>query len=132
MLPVIDGHFWVVRNGKILDTDFAEYGMIRKYHNLTGNMVYKEADDFTQTLMVLKFRKALNKFGMCEDDYIRFKKCMCAGKAVFRSCYYNSLMVMKEGDELKFGSMGWNKKDGSGVWWEFGGEDWKGIKAFLK
>ena len=132
MLPTIDGHFWVVRNGKILDTDFAEYSMIKKFHNLTGNMVYKEADDLTQTLMIIKFRRALNEVGLCEDDYVELKKGIYNGKVVANNCYYNSLLVMKEGDELKFGSMGWKKKNGDGIWWEYGGEDWKGIKAFLK
>ena len=98
MLPVIDGHFWVERNGKILDTDFAEYGIIRKYHNLTGGMVYKEADNLTQALMILKFKKALNNVGLAEDDYLLLKKCMYDGKAVMNECYYNSLLVMEEGD----------------------------------
>lgn len=132
MLPVIDGHFWVESNGKILDTNFPYYDMIKMCHNLKGEMMYKEADAFTQELMLIKFRKALNKVGLDEKEYLTLKTAMHDGKAVMNECYYNSLLAMKEGDRLVFGSLGWKKRDGSGVWWEYGGEDWKGIKAFLK
>ena len=47
-------------------------------------------------------------------------------------CFQNALLEYQEGDVLKFGSMGWRKKDGSGVWWEFGGEDWTGVSSFIK
>ena len=132
MLPIIDGHFWIVRDGNILDTYFDEYDIVKKIHNLTGNMVYKEADAFTQALMVLKFRKSLEKCGINEDKYVALKREVGMNEPRPNDCYFNCLLVMKEGDELKFGSMGWKKSDGSGIWWEFGGEDWTGIKSFLK
>ena len=132
MLPVIDGHFWVERNGKILDTHFPYYDMIKMYHGCCGEMMYHEADDFTQKLMITRFKRELNKVGLCEDDYLHLKSVIYDGKAVMNECYYISLLAMKEGDRLVFGSLGWKKKDGSGVWWEYGGKDYKGIKAFLK
>ena len=47
-------------------------------------------------------------------------------------CFQNCMMVYEEGDVLKFGSMGWRNKLTGDVWWEFGGEDWKGVAKFLK
>jgi hypothetical protein len=132
LLPTIDGHFWIERDGKIVDTYFKGYDYVKKVNNLTGEMVYKEADDTTQKIMIMMFRKSLAKAGMSEDEYVALKKLLGMNKPAEDDCYFNCLLELKEGDMLKFGSMGWNKKNGSGVWWEYGGEDWSGVSAFLK
>ena len=132
LLPIIDGHFWIERDGKIVDTYFKGYDYVKKVNNLTGEMVYKEADDTTQKIMIMMFRKSLAKAGFTIRRYVAFKKLLGMNKPMEDDCYFNCLLELKEGDMLKFGSMGWNKKDGSGVWWEYGGEDWSGVSAFLK
>ena len=52
--PTIDGHFWIERDGKIVDIEFKEYDLIKTIHNLADGMVYKEADTLTQTVMIEK------------------------------------------------------------------------------
>ena len=52
--PTIDGHFWIERDGKIVDIEFKEYDFIKTIHNLADGMVYKEADTLTQTVMIEK------------------------------------------------------------------------------
>lgn len=129
--PTIDGHFWLERNGKVVDIEFKDYDYIKKVHNCKDGMVYKEADEMTQKIMIKIFEKCL--YSICKDreTFKAISKKAGVG-AMFRCCFQNSMLAFQEGDLLKFGSMGWNKRNGSGVWWEFGGEDWKGVKAFLK
>ena len=34
--PTIDGHFWIERDGKIVDIEFKEYDFIKSIHNLAA------------------------------------------------------------------------------------------------
>jgi hypothetical protein len=131
--PTIDGHFWLERGGKKVDIEFEEYDYVRKFHKLTDGMVYKEADAMTQTIMIKMFEKCVNKISMKFnlDNFQKFSKEMGVG-AKMNCCFQNCMLAYEDGDLIRFGSMGWNKRDGSGVWWEYGGEDWEGVKAFLK
>ena len=129
--PTIDGHFWLERNGKVVDIEFKDYDYIKKYHNCDDGMVYKQADTNTQLIMTRIFEKCMKSMGEDKASYRILCKNMGIG-AMFRCCFQNCMLAFQEGDLIRFGSMGWNKRNGSGVWWEFGGEDWKGVKAFLK
>ena len=128
--PTIDGHFWIERDGKIVDIEFKEYDLIKTIHNLADGMVYKEADTLTQTVMIKKFEMAMNNMGYFRNT---FKTEIVSGYFPrVHCCFQNCMMAYKEGDVLKFGSMGWKNKMTGDVWWEFGGEDWKGVAKFLK
>jgi hypothetical protein len=132
MFPTIDGHFWIVRHGRIIDTDFKEYGWIKKVNGCRGEMIYKEADENTQKIMIKLFMKCLENVGLTMET---FKQMSVKHKREprFNSCFQNCLLAYREGDELKFGSMGWKKKNKKdGIWWEYGGEDLEGVRAFLK
>ena len=127
--PTIDGHFWIERNGKIIDIEFNEYNDIKKYRGCKGGMVHKEADDMTQAVMIKIYDKCLTSVGLNMAKFKAFS--VRKGiKPQFQMCYQNCLLEMKEGDVLKFGSMGWKRSDG--VWWEYGGENYKGVKSFIK
>ena len=128
--PTIDAHFWIEREGRIVDIEFKSYDYIKQVHSLQDGMVYKEADEMTQKIMISIFMKVLEGVGL---DKHTFKHIVAKGYfPCMGCCFQNCMMDWRDGDVLKFGSMGWRKKDGSGVWWEFGGEDWRGVKAFLK
>ena len=128
-LPTIDGHFWIERNGKIIDSDFKEYDYIKHYHNCGGEMKYKEADSLTQLIIIKIFKRSLSSMGF---DYDTYKKISAGEPQKIYYCYQNCLLILQDGDVLKFGSMGWKKNNSSKIWWLFGGEDWVGAKSFLK
>jgi hypothetical protein len=128
--PTIDGHFWIVRNGEILDIEFQEYSYIKKVRNCDDGMVYKEADAVTQMCMINIWEKCLTSQGL---DKYSFKYKVPSGYfPQMCCCFQNCMMMWEKGDVLKFGSMGWKKKNRTDTWWEFGGENYIGVKAFLK
>tara|TARA_R110002126_G_scaffold142971_1_gene289123 strand:+ start:5879 stop:6280 length:402 start_codon:yes stop_codon:yes gene_type:complete len=129
--PTIDGHFWLERGGKKVDIEFKDYDFIKRVHNCDDGMVYKEADFNTQLIMIKIFEKCLYSMEKDIEAFKTFSKSMGISP-MMGCCFQNSMMAYEDGDLIKFGSMGWNKKNNGGVWWEFGGEDWKGVKAFLK
>ena len=129
LFPIIDGHFWIERNGKIIDNDFKEYDYIKHQQNCGGEMKYKEADSQTQLIIIKIFKRSLSSMGL---DYDSFKKIMAGQSQKIYQCYQNCLLILQDGDVLKFGSMGWKKNNSSKIWWEFGREDWVGAKSFLK
>jgi hypothetical protein len=137
IFPQIDGHFWVVRDGKIIDWEINEYNLVRKINKCDNIQVHLEADEMTQKMMIGIYKKVLfNVFKTNDWNYIleKFTDLLLKTgytKPVNNMCYQNCLVeIYKNGGELKFGSMGWVRKSGE-VHYEFGGEDWKGVKAFL-
>jgi hypothetical protein len=129
--PAFDGHFWVERDGVIIDTEFKEYDLIKKAHKAKDGMVYKEADATTQKIMIAIMMKVLEKNNLTVETFHALSVFCGMLKPMFRCCIQNSLIALAEGGELKFGSMGWEKPNGK-IWWEFGGEDWTGVGKFLK
>ena len=51
----IDGHFWVVRDGKIIDPNFPQYDMIKKIVGGVGERVYLPAEKIIQSFMIKKY-----------------------------------------------------------------------------
>lgn len=122
--PTIDGHFWVERDGKIIDPHFQAYDLVKKIQGLKGEPVYLEAEPLIQEIMKKKFEKS-------EDQKRFIKQQLKTLTLQSYQCYSNSIVeITKLGGTLKFGSMGWKRKAG-GVHYEFGGENWK-IHQFLK
>ena len=124
--PIIDGHFWVVRDDKIIDPDFDEYHLIKEIQGCVGKRVYLPADDLVQRIIKRKFESMISveECGTMFSQYFR-------GRPQMNSCFQNACMeINRNGGELVFGSMGWKKRSG-GIHYEFGGEGWT-VSQFLK
>jgi hypothetical protein len=130
--PSIDGHFWIEINGEIIDNYFKEYDFVKSYNNCSGDMIYKEADKLTQTIIIEMFKRSLTSMGLNYETFIQLCHRHNIHLAKVDNCYQNCLLFLEEGDILKFGSMGWKRKIGPEIHWEYGGKDWVGAKTFLK
>jgi len=129
--PKLDGHFWVVRDGKIIDPHFPYADIVKKV-NRGVKFIYHPADDMTQTIMKSIMMKQINKHFPTLKEFIDAYKLICGDEKVAGYCLQNSLMEIDEnGGELVFGSWGVERKDGS-KFWDFGGDDYVGVKAFFK
>jgi hypothetical protein len=53
-----DGHYWVERNGKIIDIDFPEYQLIKVMKGCKGKCQYKEAPMDVQKVFIKSIRTA--------------------------------------------------------------------------
>jgi hypothetical protein len=128
----IDGHFWVERDGKIIDDDFKGHAYIKHVNKCSGDKVYKEADALTQKVMISMFNRELANNGFDYQQFRDFSISMGFTEPRENSCFQNSVMRLKDGDVLKFGSMGWKRNNSAEIYYEFGGDDWVGAKRFLK
>jgi hypothetical protein len=138
--PVIDGHFWIVREGKIIDPHFEVYDMYCNVRNCDSKAEksYIPAPQITQTIMLGMYKKVLTKtFGdkSFEELAVAFRD--ISKKYGFvsepNSCYQNCLIEIAEnGGEIVFGSMGFKYKSKKGYFYEYGGDEYKTIKQFLK
>ena len=136
-MPVIDGHFWVERDGKIIDWDFEEYCNVRKMWGCGKEKKYLPAPEITQKIMIGIFKKKMmeifeiNNWEDCVAEF--YKLSVIIGlKPTFDRCFQNCLMEIHErGGELVFGSLGFKKPDGS-FHYEYGGENYLTIKDFRK
>ena len=129
--PRIDGHFWVERDGEIIDPHFPEYDFIKSFHRGV-KFVYHPADKNTQLMMTtIFFKKIMTQYDTIEEyveDYIK----VAGTTKRHNQCIINALIERNEnGGQLVFGSWGIERADGS-KFWEFGGDDWVGVKKFLK
>ena len=115
--PTFDGHFWVMRDGKIIDFDFPFYNFVKKVQNCGGETIYLPAPPLVQKKFIKMFKKITTKAGI--DDKF-FKKYW---EITQGCCYDNARMeIAQRGGELVFGSMGWKKQQG--IHYEYGGENW--------
>ena len=113
----MDGHYWVVRDGVIIDPMFEEYEETKAIFGLKGKPIYLPADALTQQV----FKKKLNNYiKELEEEGYRFPGCWTITN---RNCNLNAYVEQKlRGGEIVFGSMGWKRKNGNGIHYEFGGE----------
>jgi len=124
--PIIDAHFWVVRDGQIIDPYFSYYDLVKKLNMLTGDRIYLEAADIVQKVIIRKFQSVID-WG---EVYKIMKKINYTQEE--NQCYQNCLYeIMENGGELKFGSMGWKFKTSDKIHYEYGGENWS-LKQFIK
>ena len=71
-LPTIDGHFWIVRDGKIIDWEFREYDIIRMVRNCNKEKDYLPAPEMTQKIMIAMFNKVVtNTFNKPWDEALK-------------------------------------------------------------
>lgn len=131
-LPTIDGHFWVERDGKKIDPYFEEYDVVKRVHH-GKRWVYLPADELTQRMMIAIFDKVIKKeFATIEEYLIYTHEYNGVQGFGFGYCHKNALAeIVGSGGTLVFGSYGVQRKDGS-IFYEYGGEDYKNVKAFIK
>jgi hypothetical protein len=130
-IPKLDGHFWVMRDGKIIDPHFKEYDFIKSVHN-GKKFIYQPADAMTQRMMIAIHHKVVKQDYATISEFVADYVKISGEEPVCAFCLFNALMeIEKNGGELVFGSWGIERKDGS-KFWEFGGEDWTGVSAFFK
>ena len=130
VLPCIDGHFWIERDGEIIDPHFPQYDFIKSFHNGV-KFVYHPADPTTQLMMTtLFFKKVMTEYDTIEG-YVEDRVKILGTQKAHNNCFMNALIELYEnGGMLVFGSWGIERADGS-KFWEFGGDDWVGVKKFL-
>jgi hypothetical protein len=138
LFPTIDGHFWIVRDDKIVDFEFKEYDFIKKINKCKGEKIYLPAPEMTQKIAINIFEKVLNiifKKDSIEKNreiFYLFSKKLGFNKPTFSRCFQNVIMeIYLNGGEIVFGSMGWKREDGS-IHYEYGGEEyltWNDFKA---
>jgi hypothetical protein len=136
-LPTIDGHFWVVRDGKIIDWDFEEYSKVRKMWKCGKEKTYLPAPEMTQKIMIGMYKKAFSShFSQTQSweqilkEFYSLSAMVGMIKPEYSRCYQNALIeIHKNGGELVFGSMGFKRIDGS-IHYEFGGVEYKTITDF--
>jgi len=135
LTPTIDGHFWVERNGEIIDWDFQHYNHVKKVRNCSGDKVYLEAPIETQRLMIELCYRMSNRVLQSNNNKtcaIKMKK-LHNGNRKSGMCFGNCIIeILENGGELKFGSMGWKKNNSDDIWWEYGGDTYETCKDFIK
>ena len=130
--PQIDGHFWLERGGIIIDHDFDGYNHIKRVRKCSGPMIHHETDELTQKLMIKLFMTRFLAMGFTAHNFKEEMDVIAEGALPAQNCcFQNCMYAYKHGDVIKFGSAGWAMRDGQ-VFYEFGGKDWTGLKAFLK
>jgi len=125
----IDGHFWVEKDGKIIDPYFKEYDYLKNYHNGTS-ITYLPAPELIQNVMIKKLEKLILKHFTNYNLFLN-RINFVFPKLQFGFCQINThINYNKYGGKIVFGSLGIIKQDNS-IWYEYGGKDWT-VKQFLK
>ena len=117
--PKIDGHFWVVRDGKIIDPDFPGY--------CTGSneRFCLDAPLATQLVMIGVYHRITKQL---PNSHIKHVLSLEPEEG---RCYWNAMgEIIKNGGELRFGSMGYRSKSGE-TWFDYGGAHYKTYVDFL-
>ena len=134
--PTIDGHFWVVRDGKIIDPVFDGYKYVCKVHDAdVTTLSHYPAPMMTQKIMINIFTKVIeNVVGDKPfEKFYKMSRQMGLLSRVEDRCWQNCLLeIYENGGEIVFGSLGFKYKNKAGFWYEYGGEDYKTIKDFIK
>ena len=127
-MAIIKGHFWVVRDGKIIDPYFPLYDEIKKEHKLTGNRIYKLASKQRRREMKKEFITPKMEWitEWKNDDHpnrpLNWEKCLNDFPEA-RSCAFNAVMEkILRGGQICYGDMGWKRINdvyNEGVFWEY-------------
>jgi hypothetical protein len=136
-MPSIDGHFWVVRDGKVIDWDFKQYEQVRKVWGCGKERTYLPAPEMTQKIMLGIYKKCIHSaFGVSqswEEILAEFYSLSAMAKMVepqFGRCFQNCLIeIHQRGGEIVFGSLGFKKPNGD-YHYEYGGIEYKTIADF--
>lgn len=131
--PVIDGHFWIERDGKIVDWDFPQHKECKKNWECGNEKVYLPAPNTVQTLVIKIFEKTMLGVINSKEEFYQLSLLYGFSKPMFGRCYQNCIVdIHLHGGKLIFGSFGWKKKNGNQVHYEYGGLDFKKVADFIK
>jgi len=132
-LVFMDAHFWVMRNGEVVDTYFEEYDMIKRANGVNPNepVIHCPASPEIQEMLISFIRHTfIDAFGSMEEFAVG-NEMFFDGEARQGHCQINSFYeAFKRGGQIVMGSWGF-KKQGK-MWWEYGGKDWDTPMAFVK
>jgi len=138
-LPKIKGHFWVERDGEIVDADFPEHTRLRKKLRCVPELnVYQRAPPKTEEAMIRLFEKLTLRAFQADNwddmmpEFILVAKMTGNGDApVYDKCWTNCIQeVYYNGGQIRFGSMGYKQKDGTYLW-RYAGEHCQHLTDFL-
>ena len=119
MTHTFDGHYWVVRDGEIIDPMFPYYEDSKALYGLKGKRIYLPADDLTQRVFKRLLNTHIEQFE--EEGYQVVNDWEIAPGGCGINAYVEQQL---RGGEIVFGSMGWKRKNGNGIHYEYGGEGW--------
>ena len=138
-LPKINGYFWVERDGEIVAWDFPELTRLcKKFKCVTDVHAYLPAPPKVENAMIRLFEKLTLKAFQTDDwnemmsEFILVAKMTGNGdKALFNKSWTNVIQeAYYNGGKIRFGSMGFKKKDGT-YHWHYGHEDSKVLIDFF-
>lgn len=140
--PTVDGHFWVVRDGKIIDPHFPDYDVICRIQKASKkDKDYLPAPELTQKLVTAMFVKGLKEvYGndktfeeLCDIYTRRYKQNFGNTEPTMNMCFQNCLMeISKNGGTMVFGSLGFKLNGKDEYWYEYGGKNWTTVREFVK
>ena len=138
-LPKNRGHFWVVRDGEVIDADFRQYRRLRRKFDADPEWhSYLPAPEKVRNVIIRLFKRITLKAFNAEDWDEMMEEFMLVAKMTgnadaptFEKSFTNAIMeIYYNGGELTFGSMGFKKKDGTCHWY-YGHPDCLTVADFL-
>jgi len=125
---VMMGHFWVVRDGRVIDPKFPDHRDIQRQNRLQDVSCHLPAPAMTQKVMIAShIKKAKNVFG---ENYATEFQRIFEDRPHFGMCFFNAVMEQhRNGGEIVFGSMGWLRDDDT-EFYEYGGKEFKVVADF--
>jgi len=106
-----DIHFWVEKDGEIIDPYFPVYDMIKSIQGLEGEKQYQELTD--KRIIKIYMKHWIEKSISWLPPVLHIN--------LPHQCYSNAMYyISQNGGKLKIGKMGWKKKNSNQIWWEFG------------
>jgi hypothetical protein len=124
-LPQTHGYFWVERDNEIIDYDFPQYHRLRMKFGATDIHCYLRAPPKVEEAMIRLFRRVTMRAFDCDtwdDMMVEFllvaKMTGNADGPTFHRCWTNAIQeVYHNGGQIRFGSMGFKRKDGTYHWY---------------
>jgi len=137
-LPKTHGYFWVERDNQIIDYDFSQYRRLRRKFNATDIHCYLRAYPKVEEAMIRLFKRVtLRAFDAdnWDDMMVEFllvaKMTGNADGPTFNRSFTNAIQeVYHNGGEIRFGSMGFKRKDGTYHWY-YADDQCKDMADFL-
>lgn len=133
----INGHYWVERDGVIIDPYFPNYDSFKKFHGIKKNKknkrVYFECQNPITNQVALKYLEdqILKPFGDKQKTIQLLK--MCGFTPEPRCCGFNAIMESEiKGGVIKFGSVGMESDDKTKTIWIYGNKNYSTLADFAK
>lgn len=137
-LPKTHGYFWVERDNQIIDYDFPQYRRLRRKFVATETNCYLRAPPKVEEAIIRLFKRVTLRAFDCYDwDEMMVKFLLVAkmtGNAdgpVFNRSFTNAIQeVYHNGGEIRFGSMGFKRKNGT-YHWHYANDQCKDMADYL-